>query len=65
MIKLIAIAALAATVAGATSASASGRLDAPEPVVRNYSIHMEIEPGYLSKADIAADIRGGGRADAN
>lgn len=50
--------AAASLVAVAHSASASGRLDAPEPVVRDYSIHVEIEPGYLSHEEIMADIRG-------
>jgi hypothetical protein len=63
MKNLIAIAALVATVAGATAASASGRLDAAEPVVRNYAIHVEIEPGYISQDELMADIRGGGRGD--
>lgn len=63
MNKFIAIALVAATFAGATAASARGRLDAPEPVVRNHAIHVNIEPGYISKDEILKDIRSGARSE--
>jgi hypothetical protein len=58
MMKTILAAAVILS-ASATVASA-GTLDAAEPIVRDYSVHVNIEPGYISSADLAADIRGGG-----
>lgn len=63
MNKFVAIALVAATFAGVTAASARGKLDAPEPIVRNYAIHVNIEPGYISKDDILHDIRSGARSE--
>ncbi|MCR5943930.1 hypothetical protein FG152_24465 [Ochrobactrum sp. XJ1] len=42
----------------ACNAANAGALDAPEPVVRDYSKPMKIEPGYMTREEIARDIRG-------
>ncbi len=58
--KKIIIATLALS-ALTSAALAGGRLDAKEPDVRNYDVQVKIETGYLTDAEIAADIRGGGK----
>ena len=36
----------------------AGALDAPEPIVRDYSIPMEIEKGYIPRDELLRDISG-------
>ena len=58
MNKFIALASVLAVVAGASAAQA-GRLDAPEKVVRNPAVQINIEAGYLTDAE--KSVRGVGK----
>lgn len=59
------ILAAAVILSASATISSAGTLDAAEPIVRDYSIQVNIEPGYISPADLAADIRGGGNGASN
>lgn len=58
MNKFIALASILSVVVGASAAHA-GRLDAPEEIIRNPAVHINIEAGYLTDAE--KSVRGGGK----
>lgn len=70
MKNLITIIAAAAAVFGATNISMAreggdggGRLNAPEPFVRDVNVPVKLEQGYISQDQINADNRGTTRSE--
>lgn len=55
------VATIVISLTAMTGSASAKALDAPEPVMKNPNIHVAIETGYISRAELLADIRGNDR----